>query len=135
MRIAAATTEPCLDAEIAVRFGRGPFILLVDSDTLRFQVIENPDLNVRGGVSHELAQWLAAKRVQLALAAYWSPLDQQTLLSAGIQVRTVCDGSLRNTRGQARSSLMRPPEEASGIGNLAQAKKPQTTVPRNDLRP
>lgn len=100
MKIALATDEPSLDREMAVRFGRGRFILFIDSENRQIQVIPNPYLNFRGGVCKELAQWVAAEQAQLALAVYWAPQDQQILSSVGIQVQAVCDESVKDIVGR-----------------------------------
>jgi len=42
VKIAVSATGIDLDAQVAPRFGRCQYFIIVDSDTLEFETIENP---------------------------------------------------------------------------------------------
>ena len=52
---------------------------------MAFDTSENPHATLRSGVSDHLAQFIVAKGVDLVLAGYLSPVDEQTLLAAGVK--------------------------------------------------
>ena len=56
MKIALATNGPTLDGEIAVRFGRGTYLLIVDRETLSYRAAPNLYMTLRGEVQPALAQ-------------------------------------------------------------------------------
>ena len=49
MKIAVTSTGSDLDAQVDPRFGRAEYLLIVDTDNLEFQVIENPGTQAPGG--------------------------------------------------------------------------------------
>ena len=50
MKIALSVTAPGLDAEIDPRFGRCPYFIVADPDTMAFEAIPNPSgFGRRGG--------------------------------------------------------------------------------------
>ena len=65
MKLTLAATEPSGDAELAIRFGRGPFLIVFDIRTNAFEVFENPYVNIRGTVYSGLVELIAVELVAL----------------------------------------------------------------------
>ncbi|RPJ51452.1 MAG: hypothetical protein EHM23_34105, partial [Acidobacteria bacterium] len=59
MKIAVTATAPDLQAQIDPRFGRCPYFLIVETDDLSFQAVENPNLTLSSGAGIQSAQLLA----------------------------------------------------------------------------
>ena len=59
MKIAVSASQPQLDAPIDPRFGRCPYFLIVDSDTMEFEVIENQGAMAGSGAGIQAAQLVA----------------------------------------------------------------------------
>ena len=76
---------------------------------MAFEISENPYATIRGGVSDHLAQFIVAKGVDLVLAGYLSPVDEQTLLAAGIKSVVVHNGPIRNAIKQFKESQLSVP--------------------------
>jgi predicted Fe-Mo cluster-binding NifX family protein len=49
MRIAISATSPTLDAEVAPRFGRCEYFIIIDPETMEFEVLENTSAVAGGG--------------------------------------------------------------------------------------
>lgn len=79
MNVAITATEPSLQAKVDPRFGRCPCFLIVDTDTLKFEVVENPNLTLGSGAGIQSAQLMAGKGVKFILTGNCGPNAYQTL--------------------------------------------------------
>lgn len=86
MKIAVTSVGPTLDSQIDPRFGRAAYILIVDSDTMEFEAIQNPNVTAAGGAGIQTAQLVADKGAQVVLTGNVGPNAFQALSAAGIQI-------------------------------------------------
>lgn len=49
MKIAVTASGPDLDSQIESRFGRCQYFIIVDTDTMEYEAIQNPNVAVGGG--------------------------------------------------------------------------------------
>lgn len=96
MRIAISATGPSLDAEVDPRFGRCGHFIIVDTETMEFEGVENTNVMASGGAGIATAQMVANKGVQAVLTGHCGPNAYQTLAAAGIQVITGVGGRIRD---------------------------------------
>lgn len=61
MKIAVSSAGPDLESQVDPRFGRAQYLLVVDTDTLEFEALQNPNVAVGGGAGIQTAQMIAAK--------------------------------------------------------------------------
>jgi len=95
MKIAISATVGNLDAMIDPRFGRCPYFVILDSDTLQFEVISNAALNAGGGAGIQAAQVVASKGVKMLITGNVGPHAFQALSATGIKVVTGAFGTVR----------------------------------------
>jgi predicted Fe-Mo cluster-binding NifX family protein len=95
MKIAISASAPDLDADIDPRFGRCQYFLLVDSDTMKFESIENTSMAASGGAGIAAAQNIAKTGAQIVITGNCGPNAHDTLSAAGIQVITGVSGKIR----------------------------------------
>jgi predicted Fe-Mo cluster-binding NifX family protein len=95
MKIAVSSTGPDLDAQVDPRFGRAQYLLVVDTDTLEFEALQNPNVAAGGGAGIQTAQMIAAKGAQAVLTGNCGPNAYQTLSAAGITVHVGATGTVR----------------------------------------
>ncbi|MFH1314318.1 MAG: NifB/NifX family molybdenum-iron cluster-binding protein [Candidatus Eisenbacteria bacterium] len=95
MKIAISSTGQGLDAEMDPRFGRCQYIIVVDTDTMEFETIENPNIMASGGAGIQSAQLIAEKGVGVVLTGNCGPNAFQTLQAAGIPVCVGVGGTVR----------------------------------------
>lgn len=95
MKIAVTSSGPSLDYQVEPRFGRCPYFLLIDPDTLGFEAMPNPNISLGGGAGPQSAQLMAEKKISVVLTGNCGPNAFQTFGAAGIQVITGVGGLVR----------------------------------------
>jgi len=84
MKIAVSATEDKLEGLMDQRFGRAVFFLVADTDTMRFEALNN-QASV-GGAGITAAQIMVDKGVQAVVTGNVGPNAMNVLLAAGIPV-------------------------------------------------
>jgi len=59
MKIAVTTVGPSLDEQVEARFGRTPYYVFVDTDTMKFEAVQNPNVSAGGGAGIQSAQLMS----------------------------------------------------------------------------
>jgi len=67
MKICVTTTTSSLDAPVDPRFGRCPYFVIVDSETMQYEAISNPALHVASGAGIQAVQLIANKGVEVVI--------------------------------------------------------------------
>ena len=87
-----------MDAMVDQRFGRCQYFLFIDTETLAFEAVINPNITGMGGVGVQAGQLVADKQAKAVLTGKVGPNASQTLQTAGIDV--ICDVS-----GEVKSAV------------------------------
>ncbi|MFO8072851.1 MAG: NifB/NifX family molybdenum-iron cluster-binding protein [Polyangia bacterium] len=95
MKIAVTSTGPNLDDAVEMRFGRCPYFLIVETESMEFEAVQNPNVAAGGGAGIQSAQMMADKEVSAVLTGNCGPNAFRTFEAAGIQVITGAGGSVR----------------------------------------
>ena len=106
MKIAVTSTGPTLDDTVEARFGRCPYFLIIDPDTLEFEAIENPNISLGGGAGIQSAQLMASKNVSVVLTGNCGPNAFQTFEAAGVKLITGVSGQIRQAVEQYKSNAL-----------------------------
>ncbi len=115
MLIAITSEGPTLEARIDQRFGRCPYFLIVNTDDLSFEAIENTNAMLGGGAGIQSAQMIAGRGVTHVLTGACGPNAYQVLSAAGIEVITGCTGNVRDAIRQFQEGIF----TATGGPNVA----------------
>jgi len=99
MKIAVAAMENALDGDVADRFGRCPWFLIVDSESMEFEGFENPAANLPGGAGPTAVQSVVDRGAEVLIASELGPKAQQAAAAAGIRA-VVATGSIREAISQ-----------------------------------
>ena len=87
MKIAVTVAAPDLKAQVDSRFGRAPYFLIVDSDTMKWEAVENSqNLNLPQGAGIQAAQTISARAPKVVLTGNCGPKAFKVLKAAGIDV-------------------------------------------------
>ncbi len=117
MRIAVTAVEPQLDAAMDPRFGRCPLFLLVETDSLSFEAIDNANQALGQGAGIQSARLLAERGVKCVLTGNCGPNAHQTLSAAGIDVVVGCAGTVRQVVEQYKAGQLTPAATANVPGH------------------
>jgi predicted Fe-Mo cluster-binding NifX family protein len=96
MTIAISATKPTFDAEVEPRFGRCPYFVIVDPETMQYEAIENVSAAASGGAGISAAQMIAEKGVEAIITGNCGPNAFQVLSTAGIKIFTGNRGKIRD---------------------------------------
>jgi predicted Fe-Mo cluster-binding NifX family protein len=122
MKIAISAMDKDPNAQIDPRFGRAPYFVMVDTETMDFQMFDNDSCNHPSGAGIQTASFIAALGVGAVLTGNCGPKAMQALTEAGIQVFTGHGGTVqeavdRYTNGSMTATVTATVAEKSGIGS------------------
>ena len=86
MRIGVLAEGESLDSFIADDFGHAPFFLIVDSETLDYQVVKNEFANSMEGAGIKVADAIISLKVDAVITGGIGPHGYEKLTGAGIKV-------------------------------------------------
>jgi predicted Fe-Mo cluster-binding NifX family protein len=95
VKIAVTASAPGIDGAIDPRFGRCLYFLIVDTETMEFEAVENPYITASGGAGIQAAQLVASKGAKTVLTGSCGPNAFQTLTAAGVEAVTGASGPIR----------------------------------------
>lgn len=86
MKLCVTASGQSLDEGMDPRFGRCRYFIIVDADTLQFEAVQNPAIDVGGGAGIKAAQFVADQGVETVLTGHIGPHAYEALTAAGIKV-------------------------------------------------
>jgi len=93
MKIAITSKGSDLESQVDPRFGRAKYILVIDVDTLAFQVIDNAEnVNAFKGAGIQAATMISDKGAEVLLTGHCGPNAFTTLKAAGVKVVNNVEG-------------------------------------------
>ncbi len=119
MKVAVTATGATLESPLDPRFGRCPYFLIVETDDLSFEALENPNISRGSGAGIQTAQLVAEKGAQVVLTGNCGPNAYQTLSAAGLDVIVNCSGAVRDAVESfkaGRCKIAEQPNVASHFG-------------------
>jgi predicted Fe-Mo cluster-binding NifX family protein len=115
MKIAISATGNDLDAMVDPRFGRCQCFVIVDTETLQVDVLDNSAIALGGGAGIQAAQAMAEKGVTHVLTGNCGPNAHKALSAACIDVVVDCAGRIRDVVARFKA------------GHFAPTRKPNVT--------
>lgn len=106
MKLAVSSRGPDLDDKMEARFGRCPYFVFIDPDTMAFEAIENPNIALSWGAGIQSAQLMAEKGATVVLTGNCGPNAFQVFGAAGIEVITGVDGTVREAVGRYKGGSL-----------------------------
>ncbi len=95
MKVVVSSTGKDLDSQIDPRFGRCAYFIVVDTDTMAYEALDNANLALGGGAGIQSAQLVASKGAKVAITGNCGPNAVRTLAAAGVEVIVGQSGSVR----------------------------------------
>ncbi len=96
MKVAVTARGVTLDDEVDPRFGRALYILIIDTDSLEFEAVDNSEnVNALKGAGIQTATIISEKGAEVLLTGYCGPNAFKTVNAAGIKVVNDVTGTVR----------------------------------------
>jgi predicted Fe-Mo cluster-binding NifX family protein len=106
MKVVVSATSASLDAQVDPRFGRCPYFLIVDAETMNFEALPNTSAGAMGGAGIQAAQTVASRGVQAVLTGSVGPNAFQALSAAGVNIITGVSGTVREAVEKFKSGQL-----------------------------
>jgi len=96
MKICITAQGNNMDAEIDPRFGRAAYFIIVDTDNMESESVQNSYMQAGGGAGIQAAQFVANKDVEVVITGNIGPNAFQVLKEAGISVISGVSGNVNS---------------------------------------
>ena len=114
MKIAVTSKGTDLDSEIDERFGRAAYILIVDPDSMKVEVLDNSENNnVAQGAGIQAASMVSGKGAQALLTGFCGPKAMTAFSGVGIEVFTGQAGTVRQAVEAYKQGNLQPSATAN----------------------
>ena len=113
MKICITSEGNNLNSKVDARFGRCQYFIIADTDTLKFEAINNPNIESTGGAGIQSGQLVADKGIKVVLTGNVGPNAFQTLQAAGIDVITGASGKVKDVIEKYRKGEFKPTQGPS----------------------
>lgn len=128
MKIAITAKTNELESEVDPRFGRCRYFLVIDINSMEFDLISNESAMASGGAGIQAAQTLAKTGVKLVITGNIGPNAFKTLSAAGIKIYTNASGSIKEAIEKYKKGELIETESASvgshfGMGDTGRGFK------------
>jgi len=138
MRIAVSSNGPSLDDQASPVFGRCPFYVFVETESMDFEARENPAQAASGGAGIQAAQFVIQQGAEALVTGNVGPNAWNVLEAAGLTVYLFDGGTVRQAAERVQQGQLQPaggasaPEKAGmgrrgggrGTGRMAAASPP-----------
>ena len=109
MKVAIPVAGSDLDADVDQHFGRCEQFVIVDPETMEFEVLQNTGTHASGGAGITAAELIANQGVDVVIAGNVGPNAVRMMGAAGVQFVTGATGSARTAveafaKGELRAS-------------------------------
>lgn len=97
MRIAVTSTGADLDSRVDPRFGRASYVLIVDPDTMAFEVLDNKEnVDALKGAGIQAASMVSDRGADILLTGHCGPNAFKAMKAAKIGVANNASGSIKD---------------------------------------
>ncbi|MBW1857312.1 MAG: NifB/NifX family molybdenum-iron cluster-binding protein, partial [Deltaproteobacteria bacterium] len=111
MKIAVSSTGTDLNSEIDPRFGRCAYFIIVNTDDMSFEAIENESMSLGGGAGIQSGQFIASTGAKVLITGNVGPNASRTLNAAGLDVIVGVSGSVREAIERYKSGELSPTQQ------------------------
>ncbi|MBN2018677.1 MAG: 4Fe-4S binding protein [Sedimentisphaerales bacterium] len=133
MKIAVTSTGPTLDDTVESRFGRCRYFLVVDTDSMQFEAIENPNISLGGGAGIQSAQMMSEKGVSHVLTGNCGPNAFRVFGEVGVEVMVGVTGTVRQAIEQFKVGKLSSASAPNVQSHFGMTSEQQNQLPPSTL--
>ncbi len=122
MKICVSATANNLEAQLDPRFGRCPYFVIVDSETMQFEAISNTASDAIGGAGIQAAQTIANKDAKVVITGNVGPNAFRALKAAGIEIVTGASGTVKEVVDGYKSGKLQSTGAPTVSGHFGMVK-------------
>ncbi len=118
MKIAISSQGKGLDDKVDPRFGRAPYFVVIDPETLEFSSVSNDqNLSLPQGAGIQAAQNVINQGVEAVLTGNCGPKAFKTLMAAKVGVYVAVAGTIRDALDRFKAGQLVKSDEANVEGH------------------
>jgi len=118
MRVVVTAQGPNLDSPTDPRFGRARYLIVADTRTGGFSVVDNSlNLNAAQGAGIQTAKRVVELQAEAVLTSHVGPKAFSTLTAAGVAIYTGAAGSVAEAIEQFKSAGLKRVESSDVEGH------------------
>jgi len=121
MKVAVSASGGSIDSDVDPRFARCSHLVVVDTESMDFEVLENPAVNTPGGAGIRAARAVAKTGIKAVITGNCGPNAYEALSAAGIEVAVGASGTVRQAVEAYRQGTLRPAAGPSAFPGYAVA--------------
>lgn len=106
MKICVSATGNSLDTQVDPRFGRCSYFMIVNSETMQFEVLPNSASGATGGAGIQAAQLVVSSGAKVVITGNVGPNAFQALSAAGIEIVTGASGTIKEVVDQFKDGKL-----------------------------
>ncbi|MCK9231011.1 MAG: NifB/NifX family molybdenum-iron cluster-binding protein [Syntrophales bacterium] len=118
MKIAVTSMGPTLDDLVEPRFGRAPWYLFVDTETMEFEALRNPNVAAGGGAGIQSAQLMSDNNIRYVLTGNCGPNAFQVFNAAGVKLVVGAGGTVRQAVEQFKAGAYSTADQPNVEGHF-----------------
>ena len=113
MKIVVTANGTDLDAPASPVFGRCPVYVFVDTETMHFEAMKNPEFDTLRGAGFEAAEFVVKRGAQAVMTGSVGPNAFGVFQSSGVPVYLSAGGTVREAVEAYETRRLRPVEGAN----------------------
>ena len=118
MKLSITSTGKKLDSNLDPRFGRAAYFIIVDPETMAFEVVENSqNLNLPQGAGIQAGKTIVDNHVDVLITGHCGPKAFKVLQKAGVKVVTGAGGTVSEAITQFKDGELEISAEADVEGH------------------
>ena len=118
MKVCVSASSGSIEANLDSRFGRCPFFVIVNSETMEFNVVLNDSTNAAHGAGIQAAQTVVNMGVGVVITGNVGPNAFKVLSASGIETFTVASGTVKEAVEKYKNSQLKQVDNPTVSGHF-----------------